>query len=384
MNCARISVLLVVLLAGCTQSAGFPDEDFLESVRRTQTHAEKWFLSSIREDKPLFTYIYDPVEDASPTSQNELRQLMASRLLAQMSAENRGLKGVHRMNADFILKNWYEEKDDIAYILFDGKSKLGANAMLLRAFVASPDFDERYREHARKTADGILSLMNEDGSFRPWLKEPDYEYDSDYLLTFYSGEAILALLEYANAADSRHYYEAAVKAQDYSIDLYVTHMKENYYPAYVPWHTQSLRLLYDETGDMHYAEAVFLLNDELLKIQDTTDVVGRFYDPDFPQYGSPHSSSDAVYTEGLAHAYHVARKAGDSERAERYRAALTIAVENLQSLQYSASEAKTFPRPKKVAGAIRISKTNGEIRVDCVQHAIDAYRAISDAFLPGD
>jgi len=43
---------------------------------------------------------------------------------------------------------------------------------------------------------GILSLIDKKGEFHPWLKEPDYEYDKDYLLTFYSGEAILSLVEY--------------------------------------------------------------------------------------------------------------------------------------------------------------------------------------------
>lgn len=375
-------LLALVLLSGCAQPAAYDEDDFLETVRRSSALAERWFLSSMREDKALFTYLYDPKEDAILEGQNELRQLMASRLLAAMSAEQPGLLPLHRENLAFILRYWVREEGDIAYIFYDDKSKLGASAMALRTFVASPDFETEHRDRARKMANGILKLMNPEGSFRPWLIEPSYDYDSDYLLTFYSGEAILALLEYARAADSGRHREAAVLAQEYYLERYVAKMAENYYPAYVPWHTLSLRMLYDETGDARYAEAVFRLNDELLKIQDTSDKVGRFYNPESPQYGTPHSSSDAVYTEGLAHAYHVAVRAEDAVHAGRYRSALALAVQNLESLQYGSREAKSFPRPEKAEGGIRISETKRNIRVDSVQHALDAYRAILEAFSP--
>ena len=49
---------------------------------------------------------------------------------------------------------------------------------------------------AAMVAQGIKAVQEPDGSFRPWYIEPDYAYDAEYLMYFYSGESILALLEY--------------------------------------------------------------------------------------------------------------------------------------------------------------------------------------------
>jgi hypothetical protein len=40
-----------------------------------------------------------------------------------------------------------------------------------------------------------------------------------------------------------------------------------------------------------------LLDEMLVFESDILDIVGRFYNPEFPQYGTPHSASDGVYTE---------------------------------------------------------------------------------------
>ena len=45
----------------------------------------------------------------------------------------------------------------------------------------------------------ILSLQNEDGSFNAWYIEPDYDYNEERLLRFYSGETILALIDFYEA-----------------------------------------------------------------------------------------------------------------------------------------------------------------------------------------
>lgn len=346
--------------------------------------AKAWLYNNVR-DKGLFVYSADARELTRPNRKNnELRQLLASRQLALDSSGDSRLAELHRKNLDFIMLNWYRPRpapDNSAVlhgiIVFNGKSKLGANAMLLRALVASPRFQE-YAATAKAVADGILALQNPDGSFMPWYVKPKYEYDHDRLMTFYSGEAILALLEYCerlqlgneiidlNLRDSS-YYDAARRAAEYYLDRYVKHMADNYYPAYVPWHTMAYARLYALTHDTRYSAAVMALNDKLLELQDTTNYVGRFYNPATPQYGSPHVSSDAIYVEGLAHAYELAVAVGDTVHVTRYGDAINLGLRNLLSLQC------TRPEPQwNGAICIRAEDEYIRTRVDATQHTIDA------------
>ena len=338
--------------------------------------AEQWLLSNIKE-KGIFIYRYNPLKDTYPKKNNMIRQLMASRLLAELSQDQPLLKDKHRQNLVFIFKHWYREdkRGGYGYIFYNKKSKLGANAMALRTLAASPFYAD-YRQQAILLADGILSLMNHDGALRPWFIEPAYSYNADYLLTFYSGEAILSLLELYEVSNEDRFLAAAIKSQSYYLDKYVTHIEYNYYPAYVPWHTLSLSKLYKLTGDPVYVKAVFAMNDRLLQILDIDQYQGRFYNKRYPQYGKPHSSSDGVYTESLAYAFELATLVDDKLRRERYGRALVLAVKNLMELQYQKDDVPRNVSPHKVLGALRVHAADGRIRIDTTQHTMDAYRKL--------
>ena len=114
----------------------------------------------------------------------------------------------------------------------------------------------------------------------------------------------------------------------------------------------------------------------MLELLDRTDEVGRFFNPATPQYGTPHSSSDGVYTEGLAYALDTAIRSGDAAREKRYREALHLALRNLISLQYTAEEAASFEHPTWVRGALRTKRGSDYIRIDTTQHTMDAFRKV--------
>lgn len=366
-------LLGLALLASCRPAAPVtPESPLRPAVQASLELAEHYFTQTAFRDKGLLRYRYDPASNRYTSANNELRQLMGSRLLGELAGQDPSLLDKHRRNLDFVFEFWYRTDGDIGFVQYGGKSKLGANAMALRALVYSPDF-ELHRDRAGALANGILALRNPDGSLRPWLREPDYEYDAGYLMTFYSGEAILALVEYADRIDDPGLLELARRSQEYYLGEYVTRLDENYYPAYVPWHSQSLSRLYALTGDRRYAEAVFTLNDKLLELQDGSDHPGRFYNPETPEYGSPHASSDAVYAEGLAYALELAEQTGDSGRSRSYRRALELALRHLIRLQYKQADVAGITRPDRAVGGLRTSDTDPRIRIDNVQHAIDAY-----------
>lgn len=361
--------------SGCTSET---NDEFLNEVSKSKKMATEWLQKNFR-DKGLWTYIYNPRENRSPNSNNALRQLMASRIAADLAKNDGKWAEIHKKNLDFIDQYWLKDQGGLKYILYSGKSKLGANAMMLRTYTYSPFLAEHYND-AHQVASGIISLQKPDGSFEPWFKEPNYEYDTDRLMYFYSGEAILALVEFFQKTNEKQYLAAAQKAQDYYIEEYVEKMDENYYPAYVPWHTQSMNLLYKITRDRKYADAIFKLNDELLKIQDREEFIGRFYDKNIPEYGTPHSASDGVYTEGLAYAYEIAKLVGDDERAANYKEAVELGMQNIISLQYcNGAYIKSYDE-EKVCGAIKIRENNDQFRVDNIQHAIDAMTKIEEVW----
>jgi hypothetical protein len=124
------------------------------------------------------------------------------------------------------------------------------------------------------------------------------------------------------------------------------------------------------------------MNDRLLEIQDTTRFVGRFYSPAFPEYGDPHSSSDGVYTEGLAYALELASACGDKRRAVSSFIAIEDAVANLISLQLTAKDAGSLQSPEAALGAFRVRAGSEFIRIDCIGHIMDAYRRILQVLSP--
>ena len=358
-------------------------ENSNEKISASLKSCEDWMIKNLNEEG-YFNYLYYPSNGNYATSNNMIRQLMSSRWLAEKSGANSGLLSLHKKNLDYVFKNWYREDGELGYIYYDENSKLGAIAMALRAITSSPYFED-YKDKAQKLANAVISLQHIDGSFSAWYIEPEYESDEDHLLRFYSGEAILSLLEFYIKTNDSRYLDAAISAQDYYIKEYADNLDKTYYPALVPWQTMSLYLLYNITQDKKYMDAIFVLNDELVKMQNTDgkpyiDYLGRFYDPNRPEYGVPASSSTAVYVEGLCYAYEIAGTAKDAERMFGYKKAIILGAHSLMNLQFTGADMYYLGHPERVEGAIKSSETNSSIRVDNTQHTIDAFNKITGLF----
>lgn len=339
-----------------------------------------WLANNFLESG-IFLYSFDPEKNTVPNTSNELRQLMASRVAASESAQSEVMAEIHAENLAYVLENWYLEDENGGFIFYQGKSKLGASAMLLRTLVYSPRY-EQYQHQAAKLAEGMRAVQQSDGSFAPWYIEPDYAYNAEYLMHFYSGEAILALLEYYQKSRDTTALATAEAAVNYYLLKYVDNINDNYHPAYVPWHTMSYHVLYDLTGDERYAQATFVLNDRLLNLLDTTGYQGRFYKKDLAHEGqeAPHSSSDAVYLEGLLYAYELAVMVEDTERAERYKTAIDLVAGRLIQLQYKSEQAGFKAPLERYLGGIPIREGNPSLRVDTTQHALDAFAKYLELF----
>ncbi len=352
-----------------------------ETIGDSYALAQEWFLNSLKEDN-TFIYLYDPVRKRHSTTNNAIRQLMASRLLAELASHNPDLLKAHQRNLTHVFTHWYKEEGRIAYIYFNNKASLGASGIALRTLAQSPyakgSNGKRYHRKAIRLVKGIQSLMQPDGSFKAFIIMPpkDEMKDEEYLLSYYSGEAILGLIEHYQRFGDQLALDLALKAQDYYLKHYVDNLPTNYRPFYVPWHTMSLSALYEITQDPRYPQAIFTLNDQLLKLQDRQKYPGKFAYSEDGRSTKGHSASDGVYTESLAYALDMARRMGDKTREARYLQAIDLAVGNLVSLQFTDNHSSLFTGGPHVTGAIRIRTKTFNIRIDCVQHSMDAYRKL--------
>jgi len=332
-------------------------------INRTLVLMDAWLVRDLNPEG-YFNYEYHPPTGGYSKDNNMIRQLMASRTLAERSSVDERLRGLHKRNLDYVFTHWYRSDGDRGYILFDNDSRLGANAMALRAIVSSPYYDE-YRVEAKALSNGLLHLQNPNGSFKPYYVEPAYPYDGSYVLSFYSGEALLGLIDYYEKTHDELILQAAIKSQDYYVGEYADRMDENYCPFYVPWHTMTLYRLHNITGNQRYAEAAFKLNDRLIRSQEPS---GRFVDIYDLEYGQPHSAVVALYVDGLTYAYDLALACNDSARERAYGLGIRRGLTYLTYLQYTdENDTRTY-------GALKADSSNGMVRVDATQHAIDAFR----------
>lgn len=324
-------------------------------------------LSNNVNNKWIFNYLYDTNTDSYVNKNNDIRQLLASRIIAYLSLENEDTLKLHKKNLDFIFKYWYKEDWEEAYIFLHNKSKIWANALFIRVLVYSPFFDI-YKKEIDKLFNWIVSLQKENWMLLAWYKKPNYDYDENYLMYFYSWEVILSILELYEKTNEKKYLDFILKSQDYYYNEYINSIEKNYYPAYVPWHTFSLTKLYKITKDDKYLNAIFLMNDKLLELQETnkkSKYFGRFYQSHLKKYWSPHTSSDAIYTESLLYAYGLAKDKEDKKREKLYFKAINSSIDNLYFLQY---------KDKKNINTywwIKINHNDNNIRVDNVAHLID-------------
>jgi hypothetical protein len=364
------------LVAACASNdqlrlGSIPESQVRSKASQLFTASREWLAANVSEDGSV-PYLLDWPTGVARPGDNDIRQLMTTRLLAELAQRDTTMTHLHARNLRHALSRYYRVIDDtMAYVIFDGKAKLGGMAMALRAIVASPDY-HLHADKARRLATGITSLMDSTGALRPWAIEPPYKYDAERLMTFYSGEAILSLLEFWQKEPGNALLEKALRAQAFYIQRYVNHIDRHYYPAYVPWHVMSLSASWRITGDTTYALSAFRLADTLLVLQDTVQYPGRFYNPNYGHFGSPHSSSDGVYTEGIAYALELAIALKQDKRAARYRRALQYALHNLLSLQIQPWEVWGSPNASRAQGAIRIRNRSMQTRVDCTQHTMDA------------
>ena len=343
-----------------------------------------WLFGQLGEDGRL-VYEYWPSRGEESDANNMIRQWMATVAMTRVANQGTDQALLRRVaqNIDYNVAISYSEEDGLGLIADpDGDVKLGAVALAALAISQHPE-RERWRSQEDALRRTVDRLWQPDGSFRTFYRPADRTDNQN----FYPGEALLlwATILEENPGD-RQLRERFMA----SFRHYREWHRDQPNPAFVPWHTMAYEKVWRLTEDAELRDFMFEMNDWLLSVQQwesapAPDVAGRFYDPDRPDYGPPHASSDGVYLEGLIAAYRVAERLDDRDRVERYRVAIGRGLRNLLQLQF-ADEVDMYyvSQRDRVAGGIRTNVYDNRIRLDNVQHGLMAVLDIIEAFDPAE
>lgn len=323
--------------------------------------ARSWFLKNINNGTGILEYVYYPSLDEYSPDNNHVRQLAT--LWAMSKASNflndTALNRVAENTLDFYL-GYRVCREDYCYLEIENRSKLAYSAFLILALINNPDYPES-KELQESFARGILSLQNGDGSFRTYFLS-----NSTSGTDYYPGEAMLSLMTLYRNTGKTAYLDSVIKAFPYYRDYW----RGNKNTAFVPWHSQTYLLLYNETENPEVADFVFEMNDWLIlnyqiRESEYADEIGGF-----PK-GKPRNSASS-YLEGINDAYVLAKILGDGYHSQKYGDSVREGTRFILLTQYTKDNAFYISNQERAIGGFRHSLERNDQRNDYTQHAVMA------------
>jgi|TARA_B100001964_G_C14239344_1_gene604169 AMMECR1 domain-containing protein len=320
-----------------------------------------WFKNNVNHKTGLLEYMYYPSDDDYSDDNNHVRQIATLWSVATLRnhLKDSSLNNLISRSLDYYLE-YIRCEDDYCYLEIKDTSKLAYNAFMIMALLEAKEYPNS-ADLREKFAKGVLNQQEADGSYRTYFNS-----DRNSGVDFYPGEAMLAIM--------MHYQDTKIEKYKTSVEnafpYYRKYWRKGKNTAFIPWHTQVYRLLYEENKDKELAEFIFEMTDWIIKTQQALaspyeDEVGGF-PPLEPRY------STSAYAEGLNDAYAVARLLGDNVREARYKDSVLKALRFVLLTQYIPENSFYLKNPEKAIGGFRKTLTNNEQRIDCVQHAVFA------------
>lgn len=268
------------------------------------------------------------------------------------------------------------ENEHIAYLDYQGKSRLGTNALATLSLVEIPPeaLDDQWRERREKLGNSLIAFQVEDGRFyKTWtdvlkggpVPEPQEMYAP--------GEAFLALVRLQEVDPQDKWLKAAEKCA--AAQMKQWDAKPDIQPD--AWVIQAMSRLYRINRDERLPRYVFQMVEWHFRHQWGMPEKGaktpyEDYLGGADNSTPPRSTPTSARTEANIEAWHLARLVGDRRMEQRIGDAVMASYRHNMIDQFRPETAYYVKHPEKAVGGIRGSLISNDIRIDYNQHFLSA------------
>ena len=324
------------------------------------SNAGNYLKNSVKENGS-FVYEYDILDKEESSSYNILRHegTVWSMLQAYSLSNDEELKKKIDLSIQYIVENALVYKNENEIFVLDADEnelKLGANGIGILLFVEyMKEYNStNYEDIIIKMGNAILEMQNEDGSFYHVYSYPDFEEKDEFRTVYYDGEATYGLIKLYEYTKDKKWLDAAERSMDYFVE-------ENYEQYRDQWIEYSVCEIVEYLPKKEYFELGL------------KNVAKNYEEIISAQYSSPTnleliSTGIKIYDKAIQKNIDV----------KNYNINLfTYAIQDRANYQLNfylyPEKVMYYDEPSKILYAFY---TNDRIRIDDVQHNINAYYAI--------
>ncbi len=369
------------------------------SMKEAVIEAGDWYLANMHPEGYV-VYKMWPSDNRYSNEYNIVRHTLATWNLVQAwemdPTRTDFLEGARRA-LDFTQRFLVTEPEPksgetMAYYTFNDNQKLGTVVVNLLGIIDlaratdSHEWDDQLKQMGRF----ILFMQEDDGRFNGYHVDKDHPYyqaKNDIV----PGEAALALVYLAEYFDDDQWIATLPKYFEYYKPWYAQRAKKADatapWPKYTydndtrldlvqfgPWTVMAANAYYRRTGNEEAAAFGLEIARWMIESYEWTEETAPFPDYIGGYYKLPDelpAMQAFCYAEGVAAAYHLAKKFRPEEAAyfeQHTRESMRFGLQ----MQYNDYATYAFSRPDQVDGGIRYAMNETKVRIDYVHHALSA------------
>ena len=325
------------------------------------------FLHSQIQENGKFIYGYFSAYDRDIRNYNTVRHCTSVYALLETFEVQSKPEYWPKIHAaiHYALSNFYKEKDSETAFMIDGKEgefeiKLGANAAAILMLTKYQEITQKtdYLKYAEKLANGILKLVDSNGSTTHVLNYPNYSLKEKFRIIYYDGEAALALLRlYQINQDSR-----LLETVKLMFECFIEKRYEKYHDHWLSYCTNELTKICPEDKYFIFGLNNYLKHFIFIKNRKTTY---------------------ATLLEMLMAAYKMVNRLKEQGRTVLFEQAYIFELQKLIEFRadfqttgfFYPEMAMYMARPDKILHAFYIRHDRFRVRIDDQEHNLSGYIA---------
>jgi len=325
------------------------------------------FLHSQIQENGKFIYGYFSAYDRDIRNYNTVRHCTSVYALLETFEVQNKPEYWSKIHAaiHYALTNFYKEKDSSTAFMIDGKEgeleiKLGANAAAILMLTKYQEITQKtdYQKYAEKLANGILKLIDSNGSTTHVLNYPNYGLKEKFRIIYYDGEAALALLRlYQINQDSR-----LLETVKLMFECFIEKRYEKYHDHWLSYCTNELTKICPEDKYFIFGLNNYLKHFIFIKNRKTTY---------------------ATLLEMLMAAYKMVSRLKEQGRTTLFEQAYMSELQKLIEFRadfqttgfFYPEMAMYMARPDKILHAFYIRHDRFRVRIDDQEHNLSGYIA---------